>query len=309
MLYLYRMNRVFRFLALGLVFIATAGAGPGDGGGGGSIIRCDKNSPWVLLDRVNRNPSLLTPLPIRASAAVGGAKAAQLQEFEIKNTEAYSRAREILARWKDASPALTRMIEDAMGSVPYLRTSSAFALSPQFTLAPEAKRKCPKLEIQTSILYLPKYGSIISAPYWDALDVDTQAGLLIHEAFRQVQMGYLYHTENGDLEAVTAQLIDGDPKEKPSPDQSSHIRGKLRNYLDAWGTYRSAGGAESDPKEACSHPGSKPQLVDFCALSLAISLNLELNDLINQNQIRRTRSEKELQALWQKLVDEKFLRK
>lgn len=226
-----------------------ATAGPGDIGGGGSVIRCDDQSPWVLLDRANRNPSLLKTPAAENTPTTPSPELIRIQRVPIAETPAYARAREILKRWAHNSPDLVEMIEEAMIMAPYLRTSSRIQAVPEYTLNPEISRLCPGAKPVTAIHFLPRYGSILSDPLWSAADLDTQAGLLIHEALRQIQLGYYFRSlnpqanpreqfTNADVEAITAQIIDGDPNVAPGPQNSPHIRGRLRRHLDGKRTHR-----------------------------------------------------------------------
>lgn len=270
-------------------------------------MRCKAGSGWVLLDRANRDPSkALSATPQKPSST---GTSMELEKIAIKGSEARLRAQEILARWKSNSPDLVKMIEHAIDRVPYFKTSSEFALSRQFTVSDELRKLCPGLEVKTAILYLPKFGSIVSEPLWNSLDADTQAGLLIHEALRQIQFAYQYGTKNGDLEAITAHLMDGDPAQQPWPQDSPHIQGMLRRYFQAWRSYRKQFGsnAPSDPKQMCSAQAISDvsKLMDSCMFALAISANLSTNDVIEEHQVGRT--EKDLHALWKQLVDRKLL--
>ena len=297
---------------IALLILAMPGAvwaGPGDIGGGGSVVRCSPSDPWVLLDRANQNPQLLksaTPPP----APSGEAATADLQPMDVRSLPAFARASEILDRWSSNSPELVKMIREAMVKATYFRTSGRFTIVPQFTMNPALRRLCPRLEQETGIHFLPKFGSIISDPLWREIDLDTQAGLLIHEALRQIQMAYIFKTANGDLEWITGQLIDGDPKSSPPLQEQPQVNGMFRRLLEGQKTLRILQGSQHQQDRKCESSGNTCPLTreagELLSLQLVLPFADEINEVLASNQAQR--SAQDPKAAWKYLLEQKLIR-
>lgn len=274
------------FLTYILLLGSAYASGPGDAGGGGSFVRCSNQQSWRLLDRVNRNPELLTGISKKVISEKKE-EGKELQRINTSELPAFSRATEMLDRWQDDSPQLVKMIDQAMRNVPYFFVNRGLSLSEQFTLANEAKAKCENLEVKTAIRFLPKYGSFISNPLWSSADLDTQAGLLIHEALRQVQITYEFDIKNEDLENITASLVDGLPDPDRRLQESSSVKGMLKNYFSGWSMYRALGGKSKGQQPSCAPSAEQPMSLDFCIFALAVNFHLDLSSTVDAAQKNR----------------------
>ena len=64
-------------------------------------------------------------------------------------------------------------------------------------------------KVRTVILYDPLFGPVIDAQLWNELDLNTQAGLLIHEAFRFLRMVHPSAITERQLQHLTAAILSG----------------------------------------------------------------------------------------------------
>lgn len=187
--------------------------GGGDSGGG-SVIRFKGQSHFFLLDRLSRDETLSKRsnlvnrdhLPaevpdLRSQPKIGPLlpKDQLAFDFALEKLDAWKK---ILLPIQGPSAALMDLIANSIRQMSYLRTTQLFNVIPAYELSPALKRKRP--EIWLAILYQPLLGSIISAPVWDLLDRETQAGLIIHEGLRQIQGVYLFRESNLQIQMMTA---------------------------------------------------------------------------------------------------------
>jgi hypothetical protein len=207
-------------LSLGIILLGRSSlAGPGDSGGGGSTIRCRKQTHPYLLDRLSLNPGLADLNEVVTTEAVKPSISPERQA-EISSTFPSDEAafelaikklrdmENILPQKERSSKALMEILVKTIQAMSYKRTTHQFNVISRYELSSSLKSKCTA--IQTAILYLPHYGGIISSPVWDSLDLETQAGLIVHEALRQVQGLYLlYDLTDEQLQMITALIMDG----------------------------------------------------------------------------------------------------
>lgn len=105
---------------------------------------------------------------------------------------------------------ITKLIRQALNRMAIMRTSYAFKTISRYSLPKRLAKEKP--EIVTAILYHNGFGAFISSPIWDQLSRETQAGLLIHEALRQIQFQYGFSDlDDEHLQAITATLVDRSP--------------------------------------------------------------------------------------------------
>lgn len=218
--------------------LAQAGCSSGGGscGGGGSVMQLTPGGPWVLLDRVASDPAYTPPSSQSANPASTFSPVfsadTPLKAISIQDSPAYELAMKKLESWKVNSPELVRMIRLTMSQMAYYQTSERIdAIPSQYSLPDQFKKNQTK--ILSAILYLPDCGSIISAPIWNQLDAETQAGLLIHEALRQIQGAHQFTDfSDAQLENVTDQILDHDPKTSPDLETPEKVGGKLASVLE-----------------------------------------------------------------------------
>ena len=212
--------------------LSFAANGTSSGGGGGSTIQFKGQAHPFLLDRLTFNPGLakrsdvtsnsVNPLPplknkgqnlsilpregIREVLIFADNKLkAWIEEFK-KRPLTYSTA---------ISLGLMSMIKRTLAKMAFLRTPLRFKILDRYDLNPLLKQANP--DIQMAVLYLPKYGAIISESPWDNVDLETQAGLLIHEAIRQIQGAFTYYDlTDWALQAITAKIMDVTPSNDES---------------------------------------------------------------------------------------------
>lgn len=217
------MKGMLRVVAL-LAFLALAAPASGDGGGdsagGGSTVRFPGMKRAILLDRLTLNPDLASApvsdeaerseVPTSGQPEIGSLIASDQRAFDLAREKFEAWKTRLVAKQKP-SLLLLAMIQDAMDNMSYLRTTLEFKEISRYDLAPSLKARHP--EVKTVILYAPHYlGALISTPEWDACDTETQAGLLVHEAMRQVQGAYQFNDLTDEqVQAITAMIMDVAP--------------------------------------------------------------------------------------------------
>jgi hypothetical protein len=278
---------------------AYATKGGGDSAGGGSTIRCLKQTRPFLLDRLSLNPQLAEKGEVVTALAVQptmpSEKQSEISSIYQSDREAFQLAIQKLKSWEQGLPdnaatskALMGILIKTIQGTSYKRTSHQFNKVSRYQLARSLERKCR--DIQTAILYLPLYGCIISSPVWDTLDLETQAGLIVHEALRQVQgLHGLYDLTDEQLQSITAQIMDGTPSATSS--FQSWMSPKLTRLC-----FVTAGATSgTDASNAA----------DQAIAKLAISMSSELDSALDQNQKVRSQtlsSPEALKQLLEKLI-------
>lgn len=246
----------------------SAGCGGGCGGGG-STIRLTADSQPILIDLFTLNPSI-KPVPMRKCQVSGKKVGLQLAPFNLKDEKSFGLAKARLDAWEKTSPALVHRIRGALDRMTYSLTDSTFREIPKYDLPEAVKDAHPftreKGSVQTAILYVPRYGSIISAPAWKCLDEETRAGLLIHEALRQIQSFYENFPKPKDrfsdeqLQWVTAKIISGSPKGNETLETQEALGARFYTYCVGMRPTFSPSSCD------CEAPASSTAVRDFYAL-------------------------------------------
>lgn len=197
--------------------LPSAGMGVESGGGGTTIRFPGQRTPF-LLDRLmidqtlaDRSEPVSNPIYLSYPSLENQPEIGPLLSEDL---QVLSFAKRTLEIWKAAfidhqaaSLELILLIEQAIDRMSFLRTTHRFRIMPRYVLPPTLSRR--KFEIETAVLYVPEYGAILSAPAWDALDVETQAGLIVHESLRQVQNLYGFtDLSDAQLQVITAVIMD-----------------------------------------------------------------------------------------------------
>lgn len=223
-------------LLAGLVALAPARAGTSCGCGG-SVVQLSRGGAWVLLDRLSIDPKY-DPGPAAPSStrpAPPSGEDFRLARLDAGYSSAFEGALKVIDRWKPGSPTLARILEETIRRMGYSRTSSTFAELPEHLNVPDLTRKAhPGLKVRTVILYVPKYGSIISEPIWRQLDLETRIGLVIHEALRQLQGPYGYtDLDDKALQRLTGTLMYTDPGKTGTLERLPYLTPELLRLTDA----------------------------------------------------------------------------
>lgn len=215
-----------------------------ESGGGGSVIRFNGQAQFFLLDRISLNPNLPsvsdpTPhifaksvLQLDPDKKLSIIKAADLAAFKIATLilSTYSNGRGLLPD-SQTTTGFIELVEVALENMAFLKTDSYFATLPRYDLNVGFQEMNP--EVIMPILYISEFGAIISVPIWNELDVFTQAGLLIHEAIRQIQGAYQFKDlPDLNLQVLTAIILTQDSSQY---DISSWLPGSLQKISKARG--------------------------------------------------------------------------
>lgn len=189
----------------------------GKDGGGGTVISFCRNAKPFLLDLLMIQPELADENNCEAQPSAPVAAGPEVGPLLEADRAAFDLASEKLDAWivrlsgaQQTSSELVQMLKQNLTRVTYSRTSHRFKVPPRYYLPESIRGKNGNIE--TAILFLDLYGAFISAPVWDSLDVETQAGLLIHEAFRQFQFQYGFKDiTDKQIQMVTATIMLNEP--------------------------------------------------------------------------------------------------
>ncbi len=196
---------------LSCAFAQNLYAGEKDGGGGNVIQFKGQSSPF-LLDRLMINPELATQSSDPSQSPLSAREMAQ------QRLDTWYHA--TLRSHNYTTTSFIKMVQGALANMPVTEAPYHFKLISRYYLPKEILRLKPK--ITTAIVYLDGYGAFVSSPIWNNLDVETQAGLLIHESIRQIQFRYgFYDLSDQNLQYLAAHIMDSSPE----------IMGDLSPYL------------------------------------------------------------------------------
>ena len=149
---------------------------------------------------------------------------------------AFTRAFNILGRWQkiDQSVTLSPSLEFGVLKPTTWLFSDEAVCRPADKLA----QQDPRLDLKVAAYYLKdRYQVNILRPLWNKMGLKSQAGLIIHESLRHVQIGLKREFTEDVLQKATALLVLCEPK----PILSRYIQHILNNNSDLaqenFGTY------------------------------------------------------------------------
>jgi len=222
--------------ALGIAFTLSHSAFAGNGTSGGGY-RCElAQKKSVLLDLVDTFPSDFNTSISKKAAPVVLGKVGNMLAYEKKSavdlTEAYALAKARLDLWFTAgnSKTLIRFLRQALSGMEFRFSKFAVPRSGEaYSASAETLSLCEK--IIPVVVYTPELGAIVSTEDWNLLDVFSQAGLLIHEAMRHLQLAYqVIQVKNENvvkLQKVVANLMIKNPKPQFSLETSEYVDGYI----------------------------------------------------------------------------------
>lgn len=211
--------------------------GTESGGGGGVVFR---NSSYILLDFLNIDPEFQDSTAFqnlkasqikKVTGSVIGINSANEDQIRTEN-QAFDLALKTIALWENFE------FETMAGRI---HSSFMFPLQWSFTnnelhvpnlFLPEAIKENEKSQVKAAAYYLKdaldNYTVQISIPIWDQMGIWSQAGLLIHESLRQIQIGWSTQYDEKTLQRATAVLV----MCKPEAKLNYYLMYLLRNRSD-----------------------------------------------------------------------------
>lgn len=215
------INYTLSILLTSAVFCQfTLAVGGSSGGGGGSVIQFDIQKEPILLDLLMYHPELRKSKIIKSHNNFNIQKNNYLEiESLYKSDEfAFRLARKKLDLWAQTLNGkckiiqeplmfeLINLVRESINNMFYLRTSKHLIPNDKVFLPENLKLLNPI--ITTVIHYDRHFGVLISSPIWDTLSTETQAGLIIHEGMRNIQLHYIAQLSEQQIQKITAIILD-----------------------------------------------------------------------------------------------------
>lgn len=213
-----------------------------DSSGGGGTLYLNSRREWVLLDFGHIHRDLHDPrqstgvteiIPSEVSNLVG------FDRFDIAAQDAMSLARLRLERWKPAAPQLISLLQEALIRTPWRYTPLDVRLVERFVIPKELGD--PKtVSLKPCVLYTKLYGAWISVDCWNSVGDLTQAGIIVHEALRQLQIQYFYPIDDLLIQMLTAKIMLTEPQIDRSGSSTPLIlskapeAGEFKKRLEIW---------------------------------------------------------------------------
>ncbi|NUM88667.1 MAG: hypothetical protein HUU37_05645, partial [Bdellovibrionales bacterium] len=187
-------------------------AGANSSGGGNIFVKQPGSSP-VLLDLVVWQPDFVDDFTGSSGRSLRLVTFRSFENTEIARVRltdqpAYWLLQEKLNLWKSASPIVISAIEDALSSMEFYALRSGLKHQRGFSVPPVLRERYPQGVLVTAAAYGTNInGAVISAPVWDSLGVFSQAGLIVHEALRDIQLGAVDEMPDEILQETAARII------------------------------------------------------------------------------------------------------
>jgi hypothetical protein len=206
---------------------AQAYAGAGSSGGG---FVCDlTDGTEVLLDLIEYNPGFKDTYTFSKTQPLKFGRVGKKLGYEkrdVKSFPAYDFAMQKLKTWEASSPTIIKMIEQALPNVDWRFSEFKVTTGNEtFVASDETRKVCTK--IRPAILYTQQFGALVSGADWIAGGDSTQAGWIIHEALRYVQLNYSSDLSTEKLQKLTATILLEDPSKIETLETADYLDGKI----------------------------------------------------------------------------------
>ncbi len=195
--------------------------GGGQESGGGNVVSFREGCAPILLDSVYLDSGLSEssdtcfPYSVSEQDTAQAISTRALTPLDQADLEVIEIAIKKLSRAKSAfngnsqfiSAELLTLLESSLRSTTYVKINRELKLNRSFEWPNNLTRQEP-IRVETAILFLDRFGAVISTPVWTKLGTQTKVGLLIHEAFRQIQNQYgLHDILDRQIQFLTALIL------------------------------------------------------------------------------------------------------
>lgn len=221
------MKRIAEITVLILLLAGPQGLGRGgDSSGGGSVVETEHGSVLLDLylhpkwDPTKQKPGVKLPhTPFQEQLGLGW--------WNKDQSPVMHYLFERLRVWKPMGRGLVLSIAAVLtGKTQFFYTFDKLRRYAGFHLPDSVEVDNEALKVRTAILYDRLLGPVIYAPLWNKLSIETQAGLLIHEALRYFQAVHPQSISESQLQDLVATILLTDPApDGPKlnfPDRKSH---------------------------------------------------------------------------------------
>lgn len=180
---------------------------------GGGCVYTDSTSTrlldFVAMD-TNYKSSSAEGEKIRPSAV---ARALGTDELDVKTLKAYKRALQLARSWGQEDEGTRRISNLLVSAI----KSNEFSQSVYIYNRPVKGCPVPQSltgKVHAGVYYDDKVGALLFLPVWNRLDAESQAGLLVHEALRMIQVSMESGMSNRAIQLITASVVRGSPSVK-----------------------------------------------------------------------------------------------
>lgn len=209
-----------------LFSVLKAFAGTGHSGGG-SLYQSAPGTKPVLVDYLKTAPDFQDRFQIAKPISV--TRFAETLGYDYVKPEqlpALSLVQQRLEIWKENSPVMVSMFEKSLKQAIWRFTPLVLEETGSYVLPPQIRGG----KVFTAIIYTEKYGAWISIPIWNQVGDFTQAGLLLHEAGRQMQIDWNIELTNQEIQDIVARIMLETPN-RETLDNNEFFAGPIAPFL------------------------------------------------------------------------------
>lgn len=235
---------VFLFTASTLLTGIASAKGIGSSGGGNTVFK-EPGSPAILLDLFVANPQFqdnyadqkARELKVKQISSSFVDRKLPLYYVKASEQTVYPFVLNRLAVWKKTSPEVVSTIEEALNTMEFWVGED---LKPQqrYVIPQQLLSDFPRMSIETGAAFSPVLGgAMLSMKIWNQFGIYSQAGLMIHEALRQIQMveqKYTRAEEQGQtltdetIQRITARIMFAEPHQSEPVIEKSALGAYLK---------------------------------------------------------------------------------
>jgi hypothetical protein len=217
------------FVDLCLFLVGSNSFGGGNTGGGSLVIRSPGETP-VLLDFLEIEPGF-QDRHSNPYFKLNPSQAEKQRVIRIEQLPIMSLVTERLEKWQTNSPYTVLLLKIAMKGMRWGVTVNPVRVLPEYHLPSSIPLSFPKYKINGAIVYEEGFGARISIPAWNSLGEMSQAGLIVHEALRHIQIHYGSSLSNEKLQKVVAKIMLNNPSLPEELDRSEDYFGNRQDLL------------------------------------------------------------------------------
>lgn len=203
--------------------------------GGGNTIRRSANERPILLDFFTAQPNFVDTAFTNAPLVdTDKMKFMATQAIEVQDLPAYTSAREILLKWQPQNKGLIDALLIALENlqIKYIWRGVPLADAETYYLPEELTRVYHGGSLTPVVVYSATAGLLMSGPEWNLLGDLSQAGLLVHESLRRIQLSYSLTVSPQKLQALTAAIMLQNPSSGLDLETTQFLDQKLLDEIN-----------------------------------------------------------------------------
>lgn len=242
--------------------------------GGGTVVQLPEGQAPILLDLLHVNPEFTESaergqsLPDTRRLEVTG-----FDRIPVDHLAAYELLKKYLAAWEKSSPILVQVLREALYGLQFGYTTYPIRDAGRREVSSKLQSLYPELKIVPAAVYTGTLGALVSKDLWPKLGIHSQAGLILHEAFRVMQIRYGLEMPDDRIQAIVGTLLLGNPDDTETLDLPENLPAKIKDVIFAGEFFGQAmvGSALEDLCQLNSLEAPLAQANEFKTLTYAIS--------------------------------------